>query len=163
MATRADIITQSSAQLGDIAVGMTTTDSAPNIFHYALNSSLAQMEKADSDVSSFTTNQVRTAVIGVSYYVCLHRLTLWWRLPYEQETIQQNTKRREFERLTKYCETLKEAFLAALAGDDIPSESLEYAETIKVWTNPDGEDAEQRLEEVDDLGQDFTDYLNNDD
>lgn len=152
MVSRAEIIAQAKRELGTLANSLSDLDTTSGDFHYPLNNALAMMEKGDADVSAFTMNEVRIAVLGTKYEVLK---SLQYRYPMHAV----KNGRRQFSNIGELIKAAKVAFMAALSGADTPpTEIPAYAEDVAVW-GPSHKKPFSQTEKVgiDEFGDDTTD------
>jgi hypothetical protein len=167
MATRAEIITQAQIALDLLGQGLDTTDDSTGDFHFPLNYTLTQMRKTDSEVASFTDNEVRMAVIGTEYHV-LERLSKRY-----YGTCSDSGEKKKFDYIMRLLAHAKKRWLAALAGDDIPDPIDSIAEEVLAWGSPlgdrtvdeydTGEPAKDAPFQINEFGTDESDYSTDDD
>ena len=163
--TRALIISQTQKRLEILGAGLDTTDTPAGDFHYPLNYALTRMQKTDSDVVSFTTNEERIAVIGTEYYVLTMLAKKYYGLCDEEG-------RKQFNHILQLLRLAASEFMKALNGDDIPDSADEVAEEIAIWGSTDrqpvdefdsGGSAKDAPFHINEFGSDESDYLENDD
>jgi len=154
--------------MSELGAGVSSTDTAAlnNLFHFALNDSLARMGLGDSDVASFTNDQIRIASIGTQMYVTKALVKRFISIPRMNSD---QVSRDHFARVMELLRWTAKEFEDALSGADVPVEISRPSESIQTWGSPsdgagqhsaEGNNYQRNPGEfyISEFGEDLTDY-----